>query len=59
MAMTTGFPVLKHQPSDFIVREVLLQQACDPAQATHQYYILAKSGSTDVSVGVVSCGSAG
>jgi tRNA pseudouridine13 synthase len=42
--MSTPHPVFKHQPADFVVREVLVPRTCDPAAATYEYYLLRKTG---------------
>lgn len=44
--MTANAPVLKHRPSDFLVREVLVPRTCTPEEAAYDYFSLAKSGYT-------------
>lgn len=45
MTVTTA-PVLKHQPADFLVREVLVPRTCPREEAAYEYFSLAKSGYT-------------
>jgi tRNA pseudouridine13 synthase len=39
-------PVLKYQPSDFLVREVLIPRNCPESAASHEYFTLSKCGFT-------------